>query len=134
MSSLQLHRSLWVRRCFIGLGFAALLLGLAGVVLPVLPTVPFILLAAFCFARGSQRFHQRLLDHPLTGPLIRDWYAHKSVKRTAKRWAYLLTAASFSFSIVIVKLLWLRLMLAALGLVVLFSIWRIPVRDDETHI
>jgi uncharacterized membrane protein YbaN (DUF454 family) len=131
MSEPRLHRSLAVRRVFIGLGFLALLLGAIGIFLPLLPTVPFILLAAFCFARGSEHFHQRLLDHHLTGPLIKDWYTHKSVKPSAKRWAYLLTAVSFSFSIFIVEMMWLKLTLAALGLFVIFNIWRIPVRHVE---
>jgi uncharacterized membrane protein YbaN (DUF454 family) len=131
MSEPRLHRSLAVRRIFIALGFLALSLGAVGIFLPLLPTVPFILLAAFCFARGSERFHQRLLDHRLTGPLIRDWNIHKSVKPSAKRWAYLLTVASFSFSIFIVGMMWLKLMLAALGLLVIFNIWRIPVRGEK---
>lgn len=101
-------------------------------ILPILPTVPFILLAAFCFARGSQRFHQRLLDYHLTGPLIRDWYVHKSIRPSLKRWAYLLTVASFSFSILIIEILWIRLTLAALGLILLFGLWRVPTRHDET--
>lgn len=134
MSNLHLHRSLWVRRLFTGLGFLALLLGLIGVALPVLPTVPFILLAAFCFARGSERFHQRLLDHRLTGPLIKDWYIHKSIRRSLKRWAFLLTTISFSFSILIVHILWLRIMLATLGLVLMFVLWRVPTREDETGV
>ena len=57
------HESSFVRALYVVLGFTALALGIAGVVLPVLPTTPFVLLAAACFARGSTRFHDWLLAH-----------------------------------------------------------------------
>ena len=55
------------------LAYAALGLGLVGIFVPGLPTVPFILLSAFAAARGSTRLEQQLLDDPRFGPLIRDW-------------------------------------------------------------
>lgn len=60
-------------------GVLALLLGLIGIILPGLPTTPFILLAAYCFAKGSQRLHRRLLSNPWCGALIRDWEQHRSL-------------------------------------------------------
>ncbi len=72
-------RALWV-----SLGATFVLLGFIGIFLPVLPTTPFILLAAACFARGSQRFHQWLLSHPRFGPLVHDWQAHRSIPLRAK--------------------------------------------------
>ena len=54
-------------------GMICLLLGLIGVVLPLLPTTPFVLLAAFCFSRSSEKLHRKLLENKLFGPLIRDW-------------------------------------------------------------
>ncbi|MEM1160041.1 MAG: YbaN family protein, partial [Pseudomonadota bacterium] len=64
-------------------GWAAFGLGLLGAALPLLPTVPFMLLAAFCFARGSERFHRWLMNHPRFGPGIRDWQAHRAISRRA---------------------------------------------------
>lgn len=61
---------------FFCVGVLALLSGLIGVVLPLLPTTPFVLVAAWCFARSSPRFHRMLLAHRLFGPLIRDWEQH----------------------------------------------------------
>ena len=55
------------------LGMAFVALGFAGVFLPLLPTTPFLLLAAACFARSSPAFHDWLLSHRLLGPYIRDW-------------------------------------------------------------
>lgn len=66
------------------LAYASLLLGLIGVVLPGLPTVPFVLLSAFAAARGSQRLHAWLLAHRQFGPMIRDWQAEGAVSRRAK--------------------------------------------------
>lgn len=69
------------------LAYAALGLGVVGIFLPGLPTVPFILLSAFAAARGSERLHRRLLDDPRFGPMIRDWQQHGAVSRRAKRLA-----------------------------------------------
>ncbi len=66
------------------LAYVALGLGLVGVVVPGLPTVPFVLLSAYAAARGSQRLHARLLADPRFGPMIRDWQAHHAVARRAK--------------------------------------------------
>lgn len=66
------------------LAYASLLLGLIGVVVPGLPTVPFVLLSAFAAARGSKRLHAWLLAHRQFGPMIRDWQAEGAVSRRAK--------------------------------------------------
>jgi uncharacterized protein len=65
-----------VRGFYLLAGVLALLLGAIGVVLPLLPTTPFVILAAFCFSRSSERLHQWLLNQRLFGPLIRDWETH----------------------------------------------------------
>ncbi len=128
MSKLKLHNSAFVRHVFIALGFAALLLGLIGIFLPILPTTPFILLAAAFFARGSERFHNWLLQHRITGPLIVDWYQHQSLRAGVKRWAYLHTTISFSSSILIIEPLAIKLLLLILYLILIYFLWRIPVR------
>jgi len=66
----------------LGLGFVAL--GAVGVVVPGLPTTPFLLLAAGCFARGSPRLEAWLLADPVFGPLIREFREHRSVPLRAK--------------------------------------------------
>ncbi|HSC81250.1 MAG TPA: YbaN family protein [Chitinolyticbacter sp.] len=86
-------RSLWL--CA---GIAALMLGAAGVVLPLLPTTPFVLLAAACFARSSPRLEAWLLDHPRLGPAVRLWRQQRALPARAKRWALLLMSASFAWS------------------------------------
>ena len=69
------------------LAYASLGLGIVGIVVPGLPTVPFVLLSAFAAARGSQRLHARLLADPRFGPMIRDWQREGAVSRQSKRLA-----------------------------------------------
>jgi uncharacterized protein len=80
-------------------GGVAMALAVAGAVLPLLPTTPFLLLAAYCFARSSPRLHDWLLGHRAFGPLIRDWRDRGAISRRAKRAAYLSMAAVFGLSL-----------------------------------
>lgn len=75
------------------LAYVSLGLGLVGIVVPGLPTVPFVLLSAFAAARGSRKLHAWLLAHRQFGPMIRDWQAQGAVSRSAKRTATLAMAA-----------------------------------------
>ncbi len=69
------------------LAYASLALGIVGIVVPGLPTVPFVLLAAYAAARGSECLRARLLADPRFGPVIRDWEREGAVSRRAKRLA-----------------------------------------------
>ncbi len=80
-------------------GGVSLALGLAGVVLPLLPTTPFVLLAAYCFARSSPRLHDWLLGHRIFGPMIRDWTEHRAIPPRAKRASIIAMAAAFCLSL-----------------------------------
>jgi uncharacterized membrane protein YbaN (DUF454 family) len=125
------HASRLVRLACLGGGFAALALGLAGVVLPVLPTTPFVLLATACFARSSERLHGWLLHHPIAGPLIREWRQYRAMPRRAKRVAYGLMLVSFASSILVMESPWHRAMLAGLGLALGYWLWRVPIREPD---
>lgn len=82
------------------LGLICLALGLVGVVLPLLPTVPFLLLASFFFARSSSRLHNWLISHPTFGPLIDDWNTSGAIRPSAKRMATVSIALVFLISVV----------------------------------
>jgi len=79
-------------------GLIALGLGLVGVALPIMPTVPFLLLAAFCFARSHPEWAQRLYDHPTYGPGLRDWRDRRAISRRAKVSAVLAMSAGVGFT------------------------------------
>ena len=128
---LCIHESPLVRVLYISAGFAALLMGILGAVLPVLPTTPFVLLAAYCFARSSARFHSKLLANRIAGPIIREWCQYRSIPRRAKHCTYLLMALSFCSSILLVPAVWQKAMLAAIGIILAIFIWRVPVRDTK---
>jgi ABC-type transport system involved in cytochrome bd biosynthesis fused ATPase/permease subunit/uncharacterized membrane protein YbaN (DUF454 family) len=81
-----------IKPFFIALGFISLGLGALGVVLPVLPTTPFLLLTAFCFARGSERFHRWFVGTKLYKTHLDDFVKTKSMPARTK--AYILTAVS----------------------------------------
>ncbi|MFN3468909.1 MAG: YbaN family protein [Novosphingobium sp.] len=74
-----MRRSLYLAGGVISVG-----LGTLGIFLPLLPTVPFMLLAAFCFARSNPAWEQRLLDHPRFGPPLRDWRNRRAISRKGK--------------------------------------------------
>ena len=77
-------KSTVVRTLYLISGIFCVLLGLVGVVLPLLPTTPFLLVAAFCFSRSSERLHQTLLNNQLFGQLIRDWETDGIIPLKAK--------------------------------------------------
>ena len=72
------------RILLIMVGWLCVVLATLGVVLPLLPTTPFLLLAAWCFARSSPRLEAWLLDHPRFGPTLRAWRANGAISRKAK--------------------------------------------------
>lgn len=110
-------------------GVIALGLGLLGVVLPGLPTTPFVLLAAACFARASPRLHRWLTRHRFLGPMVRDWEAHRSLPLRVK-WI----ATTMMLGMVLLSAWqfagrpWLQAALLVLGLVGAGVVWRIPTR------
>jgi uncharacterized membrane protein YbaN (DUF454 family) len=87
-----------MRLIWIVFGGVSLLLGVVGIVLPLLPTVPFLLLSAFCFARSSKRLHDWLVTHPKLGPPIEDWNRRGAISRRAKRLSTASVAVAFGIS------------------------------------
>lgn len=82
------------------LGHLCLTLGVIGAFLPLMPTTVFILLAAYFYSKGSERFHRWLIRHPRFGHILSDWHQHRAIRPRAKVTATILIAASFSYLLV----------------------------------
>ncbi|MEM8918207.1 MAG: YbaN family protein [Pseudomonadota bacterium] len=101
------------RHLYLAAGFTALALGSIGIFLPLLPTVPFVMLAAFCFARSSPRLETWLVEHPYFGLHIRNWRHNRSITKRGKRAALVAFAVSIAIAILFVDLPWNLIPVAA---------------------
>ncbi len=90
-----------MKAIYLILGLLAITFACLGVVLPLLPTVPFLLLAAFFFARSSERLHHWLLSHQTFGPMIVNWQENRAISLSAKKAATLSVAAAFVISLLL---------------------------------
>jgi len=119
------------RTILIIIGWLAVVLATLGVVLPLLPTTPFLLLAAWCFARSSPRFHHWLLYRSWFGSYIRHWQDHRALPPGAKPRALIFIVLTFAVSLYLVNILWVRLLLLMMMCALLFFMWRMPVIDEK---
>ncbi len=117
-----------IRALFTFLGYVALALGVLGIFLPLLPTTPFLLLAAFCFLRGSPRMHAWLMSHRILGPYIRDFQAGRGIPLRSKCIALALMWPSLALSAWIMPVPWARWFLLIPGIGVTIYLWRLPTR------
>ena len=95
------HRLFWLT-----IGLVSLVLAAVGVLLPLLPTTPFVILAAFCFMKSSQRLHDWLVDHRIFGPMIVDWREYGAISRPAKKIAIASMGAVFVLSLALKAPVW----------------------------
>ncbi|OIQ33174.1 MAG: hypothetical protein BM562_02000 [Alphaproteobacteria bacterium MedPE-SWcel] len=115
-----------MRIIYLFLGLISVSMAALGVLLPLLPTVPFLLLATFFFARSSERLHGWLLDHRTFGPMILDWQTRGAIHPNAKKAATLSVAAVFSISLIL-QLPFKLLLIQAIALTgVMIFIWTRP--------
>ncbi|MCB1361380.1 MAG: YbaN family protein [Rhodobacteraceae bacterium] len=115
-----IRRSAWLL-----LGLVCVAVAVVGIFLPLVPTTPLLLLAAFCFARSSPRLEMWLVEHPRLGPPIRDWRAEGAISRRAKGLALVAMGAAFGLSLILgvpARVLWIQA--AVLGAVAIFLLSR----------
>ncbi len=95
-----------IRFLYLTLGLLSLLLGAIGLIVPLLPTVPFVILAAFCFARSSTRLERWLVGHPSFGTHISAWRSRGAISPAGKKAAILAFAVSMVMGFVLLALPW----------------------------
>lgn len=124
------HPSRSVRVALVLAGSGSVVLGIAGIFVPVLPTTPFLILAAACYARASRRFYNWLLNNRVFGPTILEWQRYRSIPHRTKLVAIALMAATLATSIIFfVHDPLLRGLLVLLGIALGIYLYRIPSRD-----
>ena len=117
----------------IACGMLALGLGILGIFLPLLPTTPFVLVAAFFFSKGSKRLHSWLVQHPRFGHYIRDWEAEQVVPLVGKYASTLTMVPLVSWAIVTREIPWILALVMSLTVAgVLWFIWTRPSRRSAS--
>ncbi|WP_321283967.1 YbaN family protein [uncultured Vibrio sp.] len=128
-----------IKRYFFNIvGGLCILLGIAGIVLPLLPTTPFILLASACFMRGSPAFHHWLHNHHTFGPILYNWNQNKAVEPKVKQRGAIFIVISFTISIFVAPMVWVKIVLLVMAIVLLSWFMRLPVIElvadrEENH-
>ena len=114
------------------LGTISVVAGVVGIILPLVPTTPFLLLAAWCFARSSERFYRLLLSNRWLGPYIRNYRDGRGMSLRAKistlvlLWIAIIIGAGF-----VAPVLWLRLVMVGIAMGVTTFLLRLPTCADE---
>lgn len=113
-------------------GSMAVVLGVAGIFLPILPTTPFLLLAAACYVRSSRRFYTWLISHPVLSRYILDYLDGRGIPRRAKYYTLTVLWLTMILSMVIVPYWQVAVLLGFIGLSVSLYILRLPVPETVT--
>lgn len=122
------------RYFLIGLGWASLIIGVIGIFLPILPTTPFILLAAWAFAQSSARFYHWLVTHRYFGPIVRDWQTERGISRRVRNRVIGLLWLSLTSSTLIMGWMgywWVAPIMAVIGLSITVYLLRQRVIEDK---
>lgn len=115
-----------VRAVLVVVGTTTLILGVIGIVVPVLPTTPFLLVTAACYARASTRLYEWLLGQPSLGPIVAEWRRSRRLPPGVKPRALVAVALTFAISIILVGNLFMMILLVVIGGILGLFLWRIP--------
>jgi uncharacterized protein len=133
MESTNKHvKNEFLRWILISCGWIAVAGGVVGIFLPLVPTVPFLLLAVACFVRSSERFHRWLVEHKHLGPLLRDYLRGAGIPTRAKTIAIGMVWLSFSATtILFARDFWLKTLLIAVAVVITLYLLSLPIARDD---
>lgn len=121
-----------LRVLLIAAGFISVALGILGIFLPVLPTVPFLLLAAACFTRSSEKFYTWLVDHAHLGPIVQPYIDGAGLKQSTKIKAITLIWVSIAFSVYLLgDRVWVQGVLVLVAFGVTLYLVRLPTLEAE---
>ena len=115
---------------YLVLGTVSLALGVVGIILPVLPTTPFILLTAWCYFRGSPKLHKWLIEHPRLGPLVEEYSDDRGMRKESKVKAIIMTwVAVLLTAVFILDTIQLRALVIGLAGIGTIFMLRLKTRD-----
>lgn len=103
-----------MRQLYLAAGLLFVAFAAIGAALPLIPTVPFLLVAAFCFARGNPAWERRILEHPTFGPQVREWRDRRAIPRQVKVISIASLAAGVVFTWVTLGFPWVWISIAVL--------------------
>jgi uncharacterized membrane protein YbaN (DUF454 family) len=115
------------------MGHASLAVGFVGIFVPLLPTTPFVLLAAVCYSRSSERFHTWLHEHERFGPMILSWREHRAIGVRAKIAAVITVTLSITYSVIRLDPPWNVVALLIGAAVITFILSRPSVGPESEH-
>ena len=122
----KIRQSRFVRAILIVLGWLSVIIGVIGIFLPLLPTTPFLILAAACFVRSSPKFYQWLISHPHLGSYILHYLNGEGIPKRAKIIAIVMLWTSMGFSTwLVVPILWVKFLLIGIGIAVTIYILKV---------
>ncbi|QGH34231.1 DUF454 family protein [Gracilibacillus salitolerans] len=119
-------RSLWI----IG-GSLSLVIGLIGIIVPILPTTPLVLLAGFCYGKSSPRLHKWLVTNKYFGHYLADYKSGKGVPIRIKVFAVSIVWISVLFTLVVIPLFLVRIFMLGIAVVVTLFIFTSPLLKEK---
>ena len=119
------------KKLYIAFGFLVVALAIIGVFIPSLPTVPFLLVALFCFERSSKKYHDMIMNNKYFGPVLQDYYSGKGLTLSIKIKAILFLTCGIAFSIYKIQNLHARIALAVVWLGVAIHIILLKTKEKK---
>ncbi len=119
------------RYLFLLAGHLSLVVGVIGLLVPIMPTSPFVIIATVCYARSSERFYLMLLNNRHFGEDVRRWHEQRCVRRRLKMLSAVALTVAFIFTVVLfITPVWARLAVGMLGFLAVVTVLYLPVCDE----